>query len=286
MKLLLGGNGEGNFRFMQTSSATQPRWPLSAREREEFILGYAPLVRRIAHRIAVRLPPHLDLEDLVNSGFLGLMDALQKFDPDRNIAFRTYAEFRIRGAILDELRSRDWLPRSVREKANRLERVNQEVEGRLGRPATEEELAAGMGLDLESLQQLLQRAGPISFLRLDDCPGLSELSEDSLADLLLDPSGKDPLAQLELGELKQFLAQEIERMSEREKQVLGLYYLEELTLKEIGEVMSVTESRVCQLHSQALIRLRGRIKKRVWQTSALARESRPGKSGERGSALT
>jgi len=253
---------------MNSANAPVPAWPLPETERERFILEYTPLVRRIAHRIAVRLPPHLDIEDLINSGILGLIDAFQKFDPGRKVTFRTYAEFRIRGAILDELRSRDWLPRSVREKANRLEKISSDLEAGLGRPATEEELAEGMGLELESFQRLLQRIGPISFLHLEDCPGLSEVSEDSVADLLLDPSAHDPLAQLELAELKHILAQEIERLPEREKLMLSMYYLEELTLKEIGEVMEVTESRVCQLHSQAVLRLRGRIRKRLWPNAA------------------
>lgn len=249
---------------MNTQVAVSRR-PLSVQEREQFIADYTPLVRRIAHRIAVRLPPHLEVEDLIHSGFLGLMDAMEKFDPKRNTSFRTYAEFRIRGAILDELRARDWLPRSMREKANRLEEVSRRLEGRLGRPATEAELARGMKMDLRSFQDLLQQVSPVSFLRLDDCPGLSGFSEDSLADQLLDPSAPDPLAQLELEELKRFLTEEIERLPAREKLVLSLYYLEELTLKEIGEVMGVTESRVCQLHSQAVIRLRGRLKKKIWR---------------------
>ena len=256
---------------MSSNAAFEQSWPLSEIERERFILEYRPLVRRIAQRIAVRLPPHLDLDDLISSGVLGLLDAIQKFDPHRNVSFRTYAEFRIRGAILDELRSRDYLPRSLREKANRLEEVSARLQAKLGRPATEEELAKSMGLPLESLQHLLQRAGPISFLHLEDCPGLSDASEETLADLLLDPSANDPLVQLELTELKHILAQEIERLSEREKLVLSMYYLEELTLKEIGEVMEVTESRVCQLHSQAVLRLRGRIKKRLGPTPAPAR---------------
>ena len=256
---------------MSSNAAFSQSWPLPEIERERFILEYTPLVRRIAQRIAVRLPPHLDLEDLINSGVLGLMDAIQKFDPHRKVTFRTYAEFRIRGAILDELRSRDYLPRSVREKANRLEEACARLESELGRPGTEEELAEALGLGLEAYQHLLQRAGPISFLHLEDCPGLSDASEETLADLLLDPSANDPLVQLELTELKHILAQEIERLSEREKLVLSMYYLEELTLKEIGEVMEVTESRVCQLHSQAVLRLRGRIGKRLWQNSALVR---------------
>lgn len=234
--------------------------------REELILEYVPLIKFIAHRMAVRLPSHIDVSDLVNAGVIGLMDALEKFDPSRETQFKTYAEFRIRGAILDELRSRDWVPRSIRRKVNLLADAYAHLEQDLGRPAKDEEVAQSLSLELEEFQELLQQAGGVSLISLDGLSGRGKETGETgraLWEAMADPKGEDFMANIHLEEVKQILANAIDELLPKERLVISLYYHEELTMKEIGEVLKVTESRISQLHTKAILRLRGRLRKKT-----------------------
>lgn len=234
----------------------------SSEAREGFILKYAPLIKFIAHRMAVRLPSHIEVNDLISAGVIGLMDAVEKYDPSRETQFKTYAEFRIKGAILDELRSRDWVPRSVRRKANLLADTYARLEQELGRPAEDEEIAQALMVNLEEFREMLHQVSGISLISLDELlaspdgedghprwESLSGISED-------DPSWK-----VNLQEVKRFLARAIDALTPKERMVISLYYYEELTMKEIGEVLQVTESRVSQLHAKAILRLRGKLRR-------------------------
>jgi RNA polymerase sigma factor for flagellar operon FliA len=230
-------------------------------DREEVLRRYLPLVRRVVQRVAARKPPHIDLEDLVSWGIVGLLDAMQKYDPRKEALFSTYAQFRIRGAILDHLRSLDWVPRSVRQKAAVIEKACRQLEGRLGRPPVEEEIARHLGLSLRSYQELVGKVGEMSLFSLDDVgfgAGDERLLRDGADDL-----GDDPAAAMLSTERVALLAEAIRRLPEREQTVISLYYQEQLTMKEVGGVLGLTESRVSQLHSQAMLRLRSHIRERL-----------------------
>ena len=248
---------------MKSSLAEKPREEWSPEEKEEFIVEYLPLVRGIAQRIYSRLPAHLDLEDLVSAGILGLLDAMDKFDPKRKTRFRTYAEFRIRGAILDELRAQDWFPRSVREKINRLERTVQGLEKSLGREPSLEEIAQELGLELEQASYLLSRYGNMNLVSLEEVLNLDLVKEKEIEDWLSSPKSANPFEALLGKELRALILKELENLPEQERQVLGWYYLENLSLKEIAEIMGVTESRVSQIHTQARLRLKKRINSQI-----------------------
>jgi RNA polymerase sigma factor for flagellar operon FliA len=235
---------------------------VQASSREEVILQYTPLIKYIAHRLAMRLPPHISAEDLISAGLVGLMDALSKFDPEKNVAFKTYAEFRIRGAMLDELRSLDWVPRSVRQKAAHLERTLLQLEKKIGRPAEDEEIAHELDLPLDEYYNLLNEVKGISILDEEVLERqVTELPGEDILDLLLDEKGSDPFHELSLKELKKALASMIDELSPKEKLVISLYHYEELTLKEIGETLDLTESRICQLHTKGILKLRGKLKR-------------------------
>ncbi|HFC98308.1 MAG TPA: FliA/WhiG family RNA polymerase sigma factor [Thermosulfurimonas dismutans] len=227
---------------------------------EELVLEHLPLVKYLASRLAGRLPPPLEEEDLVSAGILGLIEAARRFDPRRNIQFRTFAEFRIRGAMLDQIRHLDWVPRSVKEKASRLEKVFSELENRLGRPPEDEEVARAMGISLEEYYRLLEEIRGISLVDLDSLR--KKLEDEGLdwADILSDAGENDPFERLGLKELAEALSRAIAELPEKEKLVITLYYYEGLTMKEIGRVLGYTESRISQLHSKALLRLRGRLR--------------------------
>jgi RNA polymerase sigma factor FliA len=229
--------------------------------RDEMILKYTPLIKYIAHRLAMRLPPHVSVEDLMSAGVIGLMDALTKFDPEKKVQFKTYAEFRIKGAMLDELRSLDWVSRSIRQKAAQLEKAYQTLEKKRGRAVDDEEVAQEMGLSLDSYYHMVNEVNGVFLLDIDNLRNkLPKLPEEDLINLLIDEKEKQPLHLLGLEELKRVLAEAIDELSPKEKTVISLYYYEELTLKEIGEVLGFTESRICQIHAKAILKLRTKIR--------------------------
>ena len=225
--------------------------------RDQLIMDYSPLVRFVAQRIASRLPSNIDIEDLISSGVIGLMDAIDKYDPSRDNKFKTYAEFRIRGAILDELRSQDWVPRSVRDKAKRLDRMAADLEQKFGRKATDDELSQALGMPIEDFFDMNAKVKGVQLLSIDDFGGTNGNSERrSLLDSLENPNSKNPFAQLRNASARDILRKHIDELPEKQKLVLQLYYFEDLNLKEIGRILEVTESRVSQLHTQAIEKLK------------------------------
>ena len=227
-------------------------------KRERLIMEYAPLVKYIANRIAMRLPPHIEVNDLINAGVIGLIDAIEKFDPGKEVKFKTYAEIRIKGAILDELRSMDWIPRSIRKVINKLVNAYHELEQQLGRPAKDEEIAELLGLQMEEFYRLLKHSAGAPLISLDVMVDHDDKRRDILS-CLVDPKSTDAFGVLGLNELKDSIAGAIDDLPEKEKQVVSLYYYDELTMKEIGEVLELTESRVSQIHTKAILRLRVRV---------------------------
>ena len=228
--------------------------------RDRLIVAYAPLVKYVAGRLGSGLPAHVDEADLVSYGLLGLIGAIERYDPERDIKFETYAMARIKGAIIDELRALDWVPRSVRSRAREIERAIAELEARLGRAPTDDEIAAKIGVTPEELDESLTDISRSSIAALDELWSVSDAGDQvSLIDTIEDQSGVRPAEALDETETKELLADAIARLPEREKLVITLYYYEELTLREIGEVLGVTESRVSQLHTKAVLRLKSRL---------------------------
>lgn len=227
---------------------------------KEIIAQYIPLIRHIATRLAMRLPANITADDLISAGVLGLMDAAEKFDPSKNIKFKTYAEFRIRGSMLDELRSLDWVPRSIRKKMTDLERTTLKLEKEKGRPAEDEEIAAELGVTMEEYHQLLEETKGVSFFDIEMIRRrMPDNYEDDLFEFIADCEENDPFTILNLSEIKEILMNAIDNLPLKERQVVSLYYYEELTMKEIGEVLGYTESRISQLHSKAILRIRCRL---------------------------
>jgi RNA polymerase sigma factor for flagellar operon FliA len=224
-------------------------------ERDEILRRYLPLVRRVVQRLAIRKPPHIELDDLVSWGIVGLLDAIEKYDPAKEALFSTYAQFRIRGAILDHLRSLDWVPRSVRQKAGLIEKVSHELEGRLGRPPGEEEIARELEMTLTEYHDLLGKVGEMTLFSLEDL-GFGNGEGRFGPDKEDEEAEADPLRALLSQERVHLVADAIGRLPEREKLIVSLYYNEDLTMKEVGGVLGLTESRVSQLHSQAMLRLK------------------------------
>ena len=228
--------------------------------RDRLILTYAPLVKFVAGRLGSGLPAHVDEGDLVSYGLLGLIGAIERFDPDREVKFETYAVARIRGAIIDELRALDWVPRSVRARARDIERAIAELEKRLHRAPTDEEIATKLGLTQDELDSSLSEISRSSIAALDELWTVSTGGDQvALIDTIEDTEGPAPQTALAESELKEALGDAISRLPEREKLVVTLYYYEELNLREIGEVLGVTESRVSQLHTKAVLRLKSRL---------------------------
>jgi RNA polymerase sigma factor FliA len=229
--------------------------------RDILLIHYSPLVKYVASRVATGLPASVEQADLMSYGMFGLIDALEKFDPARSIKFETYAIPRIRGSIIDELRSLDWVPRSVRSKHREFEKSVSELEGRLKRAPTEEEIADYMGISAGELHDLVTRISSLTVLALDEpvAGGRDRGEAASLMDTLTDYASGDLMAGLEGNETRALLAGAINGLTDREKVVITLYYFEGLTLSEIGEVLSVTESRVCQIHTKAVSHLRDRL---------------------------
>lgn len=228
-------------------------------QKDRLILEYAPLIKFIAQKIAVRLPSNIELDDLISSGVIGLMDAIEKYDPTRDNKFKTYAEFRIRGAILDELRAQDWVPRSVRDKAKLLDRTMIELEAELGRNATDEEVATKLNMSMDEFYDLVNQVRPVSVLSIDEAATFSNVDKKSILNLLEATKLNNPFTQLNMKSVKDIVTKAIEDLPERQRLVLSLYYYEDLNLKEIGKVLRVTESRVSQLHAQAISRLRAKL---------------------------
>ena len=234
---------------------------ISVENREAVIKEYAPMVKYVANRIALRLPPHVEVDDLISVGVLGLIDAIDKYDSTRGAKFKTYAEFRVRGAILDELRSMDWVPRSVRQKASSMDGVVQKLQNKLGRRPEDDEVAEEMGVSLDELFTTLNETKSMPILSLEDLGIAKESGEQqSLLDCLAGKNDADPQTYLRLVELKEIIAKAIDTLPEKERLMISLYYYEELTMKEIGGVLGVTESRVSQIHSKAVFRLRNKLK--------------------------
>jgi RNA polymerase sigma factor for flagellar operon FliA len=229
--------------------------------RERLIVHYSPLVKYVAGRVGVGLPPNIEQADLVSYGIFGLIDAIDKFDLERAIKFETYAISRIRGAIIDELRSIDWIPRSVRSKARNVEKAYAELEAKLHRTPTEPEVAEHMGIALSDLHAIFSQVSYVNVVALDELLSVGGEKGDklSLVDTLEDTKAEDPVTAFESEETKYLLAQAINSLPEREKIVVTLYYYEGLTLAEIGQVLGVTESRICQMHTKAVMQMRVRL---------------------------
>jgi RNA polymerase sigma factor FliA len=228
-------------------------------EREQLITAHLPKVKYIADRMSAKLPPSIERDDLYGAGVIGLIDAVERFDASRGIAFTTFAEMRVRGAILDNLRSLDWASRSTRRRAREIEKVFSQLEQEKGRAATEDEVAERMKIPLAELRENLQDLRGLSITGLDDHEEENGLS---LLDTVCD-KGASPLEKVEESERRRLLAKAIDKLPERERQVIALYYVEELNMKEIGEIMNVSESRVSQLRTQAIVRLRANLSQSV-----------------------
>ena len=228
--------------------------------REELILNYSPLVKYVAGRVSSGLPQQVETADLISYGLFGLIDAIEKFDLDRGIKFETYAIARIKGAIIDELRAMDWVPRSVRARAREIEAAYVRLENTLRRVPTDEEVAAEMGVSLSELHDIFTKLSYTSVVSFEELwlGGEKDEHQDALS-TIKDETAEDPVAIFESAEMKEILADAIEKLPEREKTVIALYYYEGLTLKEIGQVLGVTESRVSQLHTKSVLRLRGKL---------------------------
>jgi RNA polymerase sigma factor for flagellar operon FliA len=231
--------------------------------RQRLLEQYLPLVKNVAGRMAMGFPKSVELSDLVNTGVIGLIEALSNFDPSRGVKFETYAVPRIRGAILDELRSLDWVPRSTRAKSREIEKAVSKLENQLGRPPSNRELAKCLKVSSQELFSTLDDVSSTTMLSLDE---LIYKEEDNRqiprVETLEDLSCENVLGGLEKEELKGYMTQAISHLSEQERLVIALYYYEELTLKEIGEVMQISESRVSQIHTKAVLKLRGMIKEK------------------------
>jgi RNA polymerase sigma factor FliA len=231
------------------------------RARERLVVAYSPLVKYVAGRMSSGFPAHVEEADLISYGLSGLISAIERFDLSREIKFETYAITRIRGAIIDELRTLDWVPRSVRARAREIERVNMKLEARLQRAPTDEEIAAELEISIDEFQEALLQISNSTIVALDGLWNISDVTGDqvSLLDALPDRGAPDPQVLVDQSELRDRIADAIAALPEREKLVVALYYYENLTLREIGEVLGVTESRVSQLHTKAVLRLRSKL---------------------------
>ncbi|WP_319561854.1 RNA polymerase sigma factor WhiG [Marispirochaeta sp.] len=228
--------------------------------RDAFVKQYAPLVKYVAGKVAMGMPHNVEFDDLVGFGVFGLIDAISKFDPEKHVKFKTYAVTRIRGAIFDELRSIDWVPRSVRQKAREIEDTVQRLEASLGRSASDQEVAAEMGMEIEEYHRAMLKISGTSIMSLNDVWYSGEENDKiSIVDSIESPQSLNPDIIVEKEEIKKVIIEAINELPEKEKKVLVLYYYEDLTLKEIGKVLEVTESRISQLHTKAIMRLRAKL---------------------------
>lgn len=253
-------------RFLEMDTQNEEDlWKRFSKDKEQevrdyFVIKYAPLVKYVAGKISMGLPPSIEFDDLVSYGIFGLLDAINKFDPERGIKFKTYAMTRIRGAVFDELRSIDWIPRSVRQKAKQVEVVIAELENKLGRTVEDDEIARELGMSVAEFQQLLNELSGVSMVSLNDIWFMGDDSDElSILDTLEAPDSLNPDVLVEKEEIRDLIVDAIKKLPDKEKKVIVLYYYEDLTLKEIGQILEVTESRVSQLHTKAIMRLRGRL---------------------------
>jgi RNA polymerase sigma factor for flagellar operon FliA len=255
--------GKTAYEQMAPYPAPPPRAvePRSPEERDALVREFVPLVKYHAGMLKLRLPPHIELDDLISSGIVGLLDALDRFDGSRGIKFKTYAEFRIRGAMLDYLREMDWFPRSVRQRATNLQNVYAQLEVLLGRPPEEDEVANHLKIPLEDLQKELSLTTGLTIFSLD-APVDDEVDagiQKAIAEAAMSENKEEEI----LRDLKEVLGKAIDLLPEKEKHLIALYYYEELTMKEIGSLLSLGEPRICQLHNQAVLRLRGKLRQQL-----------------------
>ncbi len=251
--------------MVRTPEMVADRWVRFTAERdpairEQLVLQYAPLVKYVAGRLAIMLPRVMDSDDVISSGVLGLIEAIDRYDPTTGVKFETYAISRIRGAILDELRSLDWIPRSARQRSQEIAKAFTRLEVEFGRPPTDEEVAKSLGLDMNQYHQAsISASAVVVSLETPISTGDGEGDGSALVDTIESGQARDPLQHTEEGELLEALAGAIRSLSERERILLSLYYEQELTMKEISLVLDVSESRVCQLHGRAVHRLRAQL---------------------------
>jgi RNA polymerase sigma factor for flagellar operon FliA len=230
--------------------------------REQLILEHLPQIKYIAHRISTKLPSHVELNDLVSAGVLGLLDAVEKFDPSRGVKFKTYAELRVKGAILDSLRNLDWAPRSLRKRSKDLEKTYKELEQKLGRPATDNEVSDEIGITLDEFYELIDQIKGLNLGSFHDlAPQEDDRNGEPLVKYIPDAPQMDPFFVFQKSELRDVLAVAIDTLPKKERLVVSLYYYDELTMKEIGKVLGVNESRVSQLHTKAMLRLRTKLRR-------------------------
>jgi RNA polymerase sigma factor for flagellar operon FliA len=228
--------------------------------REAFIKQYAPLVKYVAGKVAVGMPHNVEFDDLVGFGVFGLLDAIDKFDPEKNVKFKNYAVTRIRGAIFDELRLIDWIPRSIRQKTREVEEAIGTLEAQLGRTATDQEIAGAMGMNEDEFLKTMMKISGTSILSLNDVWFSGDENDKvSIGDSIESPASLNPDVIVEKAEIRRIIVNAISELPGKEKKILVLYYYEDLTLKEIGKVLEVTESRVSQLHTKAILRLRAKL---------------------------
>ncbi|MBN1113747.1 MAG: FliA/WhiG family RNA polymerase sigma factor [Oligoflexia bacterium] len=242
-----------SFRFNDTT------YPISLDYQNQIIMEYAPLIKYLANKIVIKTNYSVEIDELVNCGVLGLIDAIEKYDDTRENKFKTYAEFRIRGAMLDYLRGQDWTPRSVRDKAKLIEREERELEEKLGRKPSETELAGKMQLSIDDFHKLASGAKASSFLSIEESLFGNENNKQKIFAVPDESYTSNPMNRATLASMKNIIASAIEDLPEREKMIIALYYYEEMNLKEIGAVLNISESRVSQLHSQAIRVLKERL---------------------------
>ena len=233
----------------------------SRKIRDALIDNYVYLVRYVAGKMSMSVPPSVEIDDLVSSGVVGLMDAIEKYDPGRDTKFETYAVSRIRGAIVDDLRSLDWVPRSVRRKARLLEDAYSYLESELHRPASDQEVSERLNMTVDELRAITEEVASAGLLSLDDFVGNQDGEKTTrVIDLVTSKNGDSPSSSIEVEEMREMLAKSIINLPEKERTVLALYYYEDMTLKEIGRTLGVSESRVSQIHTKAMLRLKGRLR--------------------------
>lgn len=235
-------------------------------DKNAVLAQHAPLVRRLAHQLRAKLPPSVEVDDLIQAGMIGLLDAVNRYEEDHGAQFETYAAQRIRGSMLDELRSSDWLPRSIRHNMRRIEKAIGTLQQRSSRPPSDAEVAQELRLSLAEYQRMLGDCGGHQLIYYEDFH--ENLDDDHFLDRFCADESSNPLQDLLAGDFREALIEAISALPDREKLLMGLYYEHELNLKEIGSVMGVSESRVCQLHTQAVARLRARLKEREWTRAA------------------